>query len=731
MPKIGILMPEIADPMDYELLCGIQAQAFRLGYDVIVYSGVFNSQTEMVQDEYTKGLENIYALICKSRLDGILFPIDNFRNRALIQHIQQLLTQIHVPCLVLGEECPPFQSIYPRQQESIRRLTKHLIEAHGCRRLYCITGFPDHHSSAERAAGFRQAMHEAVLPVSESDIFYGHFWKEIPAQIGKQIADGTLEMPDGIVCTSDPMAAALIESLQANGIRVPEDIRVSGYDGSWDSWLCKPNITTASGRDRQYGEDAVLQLYEIMTGIPASFSETEQNIRYGGSCGCSASESGADALLTEHYLRIQIQRSMEKRQYLTANLVDRLRGAESLAEWAKEVDHVGHILPGWHWLDICLCEDWCADAENPAQFRQHGFSDNMLLALSKRRGENAASMYEFPTAEILPALTQPHEPQLILLTSLHAHGQSFGYLATAYDTAEDIQPDASFIHWCDAAANGLFAVQQRINTEKMRAQIALLTVHDPETGLYNRRGLAEHLPKILHNAKQLDTPAQILFVTYHDTAQKTGYEPSLLLASALRHTAPEGAICARMQEKQFAVLFPQSLADAEELAARAEQRFHKLLGNPGNPPALIHSVLQFEDVTLTESEKRISESAEALMQQAAVSGGGFDYKEQLSRLRQEILAEPQRDRNIADMARFAGISRSHMQRLYKQYFGTSCMEDIIASRMNRAKQLLTYTDLRIQEIAMQCGYNNESHFMRQFKERIGMTAVQYRTKTKK
>ena len=50
---------------------------------------------------------------------------------------------------------------------------------------------------------------------------------------------------------------------------------------------------------------------------------------------------------------------------------------------------------------------------------------------------------------------------------------------------------------------------------------------------------------------------------------------------------------------------------------------------------------------------------------------------------------------------------------------------------NRAKQLLTYTDLRIQEIAMQCGYNNESHFMRQFRERIGMRAVQYRTKTKK
>ena len=83
------------------------------------------------------------------------------------------------------------------------------------------------------------------------------------------------------------------------------------------------------------------------------------------------------------------------------------------------------------------------------------------------------------------------------------------------------------------------------------------------------------------------------------------------------------------------------------------------------------------------------------------------------------------------MAQSIGISRTHLQRLYKQHFSVSCIDDVINARMNRAKQLLTYTDLRIQEIALQCGYHNESHFMRQFKERVGMTAVQYRNQSKK
>lgn len=67
---------------------------------------------------------------------------------------------------------------------------------------------------------------------------------------------------------------------------------------------------------------------------------------------------------------------------------------------------------------------------------------------------------------------------------------------------------------------------------------------------------------------------------------------------------------------------------------------------------------------------------------------------------------------------------------YKQYFSVRCMDDVITARMNKAKSLLKHTDLRIQEIAIQCGYQNVSHFMRQFKEKCGMTAMQYRKSNK-
>ena len=95
-----------------------------------------------------------------------------------------------------------------------------------------------------------------------------------------------------------------------------------------------------------------------------------------------------------------------------------------------------------------------------------------------------------------------------------------------------------------------------------------------------------------------------------------------------------------------------------------------------------------------------------------------------------MTVHPELEWSITEISRMLGISRTHLQRLYKEQFSASIKDDLIHFRMNRAVQLLSHTDLRVQEIAEQCGYHNENHFMRQFKEKNGMTAMQYRKQFK-
>ena len=107
------------------------------------------------------------------------------------------------------------------------------------------------------------------------------------------------------------------------------------------------------------------------------------------------------------------------------------------------------------------------------------------------------------------------------------------------------------------------------------------------------------------------------------------------------------------------------------------------------------------------------------------------HDQELLTLRKSIMNNPQLDWSIADMAGQLHLSMGYLQSLYKKKFGVSCMDDVIRSRVRRAKDLLTNTDETVLSIASQCGYNNVEHFCRQFKSVCGTTPKNYRTDIRK
>lgn len=98
----------------------------------------------------------------------------------------------------------------------------------------------------------------------------------------------------------------------------------------------------------------------------------------------------------------------------------------------------------------------------------------------------------------------------------------------------------------------------------------------------------------------------------------------------------------------------------------------------------------------------------------------------MSIIRTKIYNQPFLKWTIEGLSHELTISRSCFQHLYKDFFGVSPMADVIASRIEHAKYLLTTTDITIKKIAELSGYSNEIHFMRQFKQQLKLTPSQYR-----
>lgn len=100
--------------------------------------------------------------------------------------------------------------------------------------------------------------------------------------------------------------------------------------------------------------------------------------------------------------------------------------------------------------------------------------------------------------------------------------------------------------------------------------------------------------------------------------------------------------------------------------------------------------------------------------------------EKFALLRSKIYTRPYLKWDIANLAHQICLSPSYFQHLYKEQFGITCKADIIQARIEYAKLLLQNSSMSIRFVSEQCGYENDIHFMRQFKQKTGLTPTQYR-----
>ncbi|MBO5384065.1 MAG: AraC family transcriptional regulator, partial [Ruminococcus sp.] len=97
-------------------------------------------------------------------------------------------------------------------------------------------------------------------------------------------------------------------------------------------------------------------------------------------------------------------------------------------------------------------------------------------------------------------------------------------------------------------------------------------------------------------------------------------------------------------------------------------------------------------------------------------------------LRAKIYRNPQLKWNVDTMAADVNMSRSYFQHIYREVFGVSCIADVISGKIEKAKEILSETSCTVSQVAVMCGYDNEEHFMRQFKKIVGVTPSKYRKK---
>jgi transcriptional regulator GlxA family with amidase domain len=99
---------------------------------------------------------------------------------------------------------------------------------------------------------------------------------------------------------------------------------------------------------------------------------------------------------------------------------------------------------------------------------------------------------------------------------------------------------------------------------------------------------------------------------------------------------------------------------------------------------------------------------------------------QLQQVLDHVRTHLDRDLSLAELAKTINISPTYFASLFKQAIEISPHQYVIQQRVERAKLMLSKTDLAIADIAFEVGFSSQSHLNQQFKRLTGMTPKQIR-----
>jgi LacI family transcriptional regulator len=166
-----------------------------------------------------------------------------------------------------------------------RAVTRHLIEF-GHRRIGVVTGPPYWRTRDDRIGGHLAALAEAGVLGDQELIRHGEPAAETGVWAGGELLD-LRPRPTAVVCFNDKVAVGVMEAAAARGLRVPEDLSVTGFDDIDVSRATTPRLTTVRQPLQEMGRTAVTMLMRQLDGHPheALSMELETRLIARGSTG--------------------------------------------------------------------------------------------------------------------------------------------------------------------------------------------------------------------------------------------------------------------------------------------------------------------------------------------------------------------------------------------------------------------------------------------------------------
>ena len=246
-----VLIPEISNPFYFEVIKGIEETVLENNYNILL------CETDSKPER-----ENIYFDLVKSKMaDGIISmdPAVNVETlmkvaeqHAIIQCSEYEISS-GIPYVTIDHELAAYEAV------------QHLIDM-GHSNIALINSDKTFLYARQREKGYRKALKDNGIMINEDYIYYVKHLGFDHGQRAMQKILQTKERPTAIFAVSDLLAIGALKEIHANGLHVPNELAIVGFDKIEFSNMTHPVLTTVEQPMYKMGSTAAQMLIDKIKG---------------------------------------------------------------------------------------------------------------------------------------------------------------------------------------------------------------------------------------------------------------------------------------------------------------------------------------------------------------------------------------------------------------------------------------------------------------------------------
>ena len=594
---------------DYDFLkdfiSGIESAAKDKNTDVYVFNAYNFIESSGLPN--TTGF-SVYNLVKYEDYDGIIVLSDFINNNRILEKERIKIVKSGKPAVSINRRMDGMVNVAIYNYSGFYEIMDHLIKVHKLTDFSYLGGKESNIYYAGRYKAYRTALtdnkikadFEKVYEIDESNYYHAY-------NFARELTSSDKPLPEVFVCSNDHVALGVLKACEEKGIKVPEQLKIVGYDNIDYARNVNPALTTVQTNANQAGLEAISILLGEKSGNESI--TVKGNPIFRCSCGCEENKEDAKVvsnlnLLNEISKTQEFNTQLEKIEDIFTEAGDIFTLLTNLEQFFGKSHH-------FEGDDFCifLNSDWSSvlinSEEKLPQNLDYGTNVQSIVSIFNNK-KNIRELIS--TKSLIPSrFVSQEQSSVFLVMPIFHHFYVHGYYVSKNNLS---MLDNGFgYNWTRTFGNSIELFRKRNMFKIISRQNFKMSTHDALSGMLNRIGLEKLAKPFYEDNKKKELTTILFFVDINSMKtinDKFGHLHGDLavktIAAAVLEVVPKNWLSIRYGGDEFLVIGNSKSYNGEDYCTLITQRIAKktnVMQLPYNLSASIGTISLKPDSKLT------------------------------------------------------------------------------------------------------------------------------------